>query len=138
MHTFTLRAQVNGIETMVSSGGARGHYVVETAGSRVQARSLGAAVRRAAQAIGPVLAKAQADGSKWGLYVAAGGAQALFGEWTLAANPPQIQGDPRDHKSDIARIHDEWLNRDGSPGGALDAAVRIIEIYTERPRARAA
>jgi hypothetical protein len=139
MHlTFTLRAHVNGIQTTVTARGVRGHYVVESPSGSVQVRGLGSAARRASQEVGPVLARAQSTGSRWGLYVAAGGAEALFGEWTPAENPPHIQGDPRDHVSDIARIHDEWSRLDGSPRGALDAAVRIIEIYTERPTAHAA
>ncbi|HXF00092.1 MAG TPA: hypothetical protein VN458_07080 [Solirubrobacterales bacterium] len=138
MNTFTLRAHFNGIGTAVSARGVRDRYLIETPSGPVQVRTLGATVRRTAAEIGPVLAKAQATSSRWGLYVVAGGAQALFGEWGPAENPPHIQGDPRDHTSAIARIHDEWRNHDRSPRGALDAAMRIVEIYTERQAARAA
>jgi hypothetical protein len=138
MNTFMLRAHINGIETEVNARSVRGRYVIDTQGGQVQVRTLGAAARRAAAGLGPILAKAQATSSRWGLYVVAGGAQALFGEWSPVENPPHIQGDPRNRTSDIARIHDEWRNHDGSPRGALDAAMRIVEIYTERPAARAA
>jgi hypothetical protein len=138
MHSFELRAHINGIETSASARGARGSYVVETSDGPVQVRGLSAAVRRAAQDVGPIMARAQISGSCWGLYVTAGGAAALFGEWTPVESPPHVHGDPRDHASDIARIHDEWRNRDGSPRGALNAAIRIVEIYTERPAMRRA
>ncbi len=138
MATFELRTQSNGIETTVKAFGRSGRYVIETPTGPVQAPALADALRRAAEHIGPVLARAARTDSAWGLYVTAGGAHALFGEWIPADTRPQFVGDPPTRKTKVSRIYYEWKNHDGTPIGALEAAVKIIELYAERSEVRAA
>ncbi len=138
MSHFILRAHVNAVEISVRGEHRPGGWMLTTPGGPTRARSLADAIRKAAAVIGPKLQKAQATSSVWGLHIAAGGAEALFGEWMPVEARPEFVPDPPTRKSEIQRIYAEWQRHDGSPLGALEAASKIIEIYAEHPQAMAA
>jgi hypothetical protein len=140
MSLFSISGHVNGQLMSVSGQRSGGGIALLLGGRPVAAASLDAALRLVAQELGPQLERAQRTSSAWGVYVAAGTASALFGDpWPLGQPTPAITGPPPKRSAPVARIHDAWRNRDGSPLGALEAALKIIEAYAERgPQAAAA
>lgn len=137
MTGFTLVVHLNGAEHTVTAERRGPAFVVLSDSGSAAARSLHRAIKIAAEIAGPYLERARSSGAAWGLYVAAGDAQARFGTWPPTVGP-QIAAPRSNPSSPVARIHDHWMRRDGTPLGALDAAVKIIEIYSARGQREAA
>ena len=136
---FALICNHNGELTSVTAE-QRGRAIAVniSGGGTILARSLSEATRKAADLIAPHLDRARRTEAEWGLYVSAGDVSALFGEFPPDPVTPTITGPPAKRSSEVARIHDQWAHRDGSPLGALDAAIKIIQIYAERSTHRRA
>lgn len=132
MKIFTLISHVNGQLSEVSADRRRRQLVVTIPTGTALARNMHQASRLAAEALGPDLERASRTGSKWALYVSVGSFAATFGRFPEGPASPQLTGPPARSSEPIARIHSEWERNDGSPLGALDAALKIVEIYAER------
>lgn len=138
MTIFTLTSHVNGSFETVTATRRGAQIVVETRGGPALARNVRQASRVAADALGPALERAGRTDSAWGLYVNVAGAAAIFGKFPEEPMSPSLTG-PRARPSDpIVHIFNEWKRHDGTPLGALNAALKIIEIYAEQRPERAA
>ena len=135
---FTLTANLNGDFTVVTARRSGRAIAVEGRAGTNLARNINQATRIAASILGPILEQADRTAAKWGLFVAVeGGGSALFGEFPPSPASPTLTGPPAKPSAPIAQIFRLW-QRDGSALGALDAALKIIEIYAERRPQRAA
>lgn len=138
MTIFTLTSHVNGNFETVTATRRGAQIVVETRGGPALARNVRQATRLAAEALGPALERAGRTDSAWGLHVSVADAAAIFGEFPEKPMSPSLTG-PRARPSEpIARIFHEWKRHDGTPLGALDAALKIVQIYAEQRPERAA
>lgn len=138
MTIFTLTSHVNGSFETVTATRRGAQIVVETRGGPALARNVRQATKLAAEALGPALERAGRTGSAWGLYVSVGGAAAIFGTFPEDPLSPGLTGRPGRPSAPVVQIFNEWERHDGTPLGALDAALKIIEIYAERRPERAA
>jgi hypothetical protein len=135
---FTLTAHVNAEFTTITADRHGRAIAVEGPGGTSAARNVNQATRIAAGILGPILERADRTGAKWGLFVIVeGGGSALFGEFPPTPGSPTLSGPPAKPSAPIAQIFRHW-QRDRTALGALDAAIKIIEIYTHRPAGRAA
>jgi hypothetical protein len=137
MTIFTLTSHVNGSFETVTATRRGAQIVVDTRGAPALARNVRQATRLAAEALGPALERAGRSGSIWGLYVDAG-ASATFGRFPEDPLSPSPTGPPARPSEPIVQIFNEWKRHDGTPLGALDAALKIIEIYADRRPERTA
>lgn len=132
MTIFKLTSHVNGdFETVTATQRGR-QIMVELPGGTSIARNVRQATKLAADALGPALERAGRTNSAWGLHVSAGGAAATFGKFPEDPGSPGRIGRPARPSEPVARIFNEWEHHDGTSLGALDAAIKIIEIYVER------
>jgi hypothetical protein len=138
MMIFTLTSHVNGDFATVTSARRGRQIVVTTPAGTSLARNVNQATRFAAEALGPGFERAGKTNSKWGLHVGVGGYAALFGRFPEGAASPQLTGPQAKSSEPIAHIFNEWKCHDGTPLGALNAALKIVEIYAERQSERAA
>jgi hypothetical protein len=137
MTIFTLTSHVNGTFETVTATRRGAQIVVDTRGGPTPARNVRHATKLAAETLGPALERAGRTDSAWGLYVNAG-ASATFGRFPENPLSPTLTGPPARPSEPIVQIFNEWERHDGTPLGALDAALKIIEIYAERRPERAA
>lgn len=136
---FTLTTQINGDFTTVTAERSGRAIAVQTPRGVSPVRNINQATKIAADLLGPLLEPAGRMGAEWGLYVAVeGGAAALFGRFPPELASPELTGPPAKPADPVAQIFRHWERRDGTPLGALEAALKIIEIYTSRGRVRAA
>lgn len=126
---FTLIAHVAGRKRQVIAQLDGYSFTVTTTDGQVAAHSLHGALNVAREHLGRFLASASPPGIAWGLYVSVGTVQASYGQWP---QPPGPSGPPAAPDSLVAKIHSRW---NGSPRGALENAIEIIEAYTARRRA---
>jgi hypothetical protein len=135
---FTLTANLNGDFTIVTARRSGRAVAVEGPAGTSLAPSINQASRLAASIIGPNLERADRTDARWGLFVSVGGGwSALFGEFPPGSASPVLTGPPAKPSAPIAQIFRQW-QQDGSALGALDAALKVIEVYTERRPQRAA
>jgi hypothetical protein len=125
---FTLIAHVAGRKRQVIAQFDGYSYTVTTTNSQI-ARSLHDALNVAREHLGRFLASASPPDIAWGLYVSVGTVQAWYGEWP---QPPGPSGPPAAPDSLVSKIRSRW---NGSPRGALENAIEIIDAYTARRRA---
>ena len=137
MSGFQLLVHLNGEEHSVNVEPRASGYVVIGEGGSTLARNLRQATKAAAEIVGPILERTRSTGAAWGLYVKVGDAAARFGTWPPTVGP-QVNAPINQPPSHVSRIWDHWANRDGTPLGALDAAIKIIDHYSARPRGREA
>lgn len=137
MTIFTLTSHVNGSFETVTATRRGAQIVVEARGGPALARNVRHATKLAAETLGPALERAGKTGSAWGLYVDAG-ASATFGRFPEDPLSPTLTGPPARPSEPIVQIFNEWERHDGTPLGALDAALKIVQIYAERRPERAA
>jgi len=134
---LTLTANLNGDLQIVAARRSGRAIAVESPAGTSSARNINQATRIAASILGPTLEQADRTGAKWGLFVSVEGAgSALFGEFPPGPASPTLTGPPAKPSAPIAQVFRQW-QRDGSALGALDAALKIIEIYAERRPQRA-
>lgn len=132
MTIFKLTSHVNGDFETVTATQRGGQILVELPGGASLARNIRQATKMAADALGPALERAGRSNSAWGLHVSAGGAAATFGKFPEGPGFPERIGRPARPSEPVSRIFNEWEHHDGTPLGALHAAIKIIEIYVER------
>jgi hypothetical protein len=137
MAIFTLTRHVNGDFDTVAAVRRGRQIVVTTPVSTSLTRNTSQATRLAAEALGPAFERAGKTSSEWGLHVAIGGYAALFGRFPERAASPHLTGPVAKPSEPIAHIFNEWKRHDGTPLGALNAALKIVEIYAERRPERA-
>jgi hypothetical protein len=137
MTIFTLTSHVNGDFAVVAAVRRGRQIVVTTPAGTSLARNVHQAVRLTAEALGPALERAGKTSSEWGLHVSAAGCAALFGRFPEAAASPQLTGPQAKPSEPIAHIFKEWKRHDGTPLGALDAALKVVEFYVDRQPERA-
>jgi hypothetical protein len=137
MSIFTLTSHVNGDFDTVTAARRGRQIVVTTPSSTSLAGSTSQATKLAAEALGPAFERAGKTSSEWGLHVGVGGYAALFGRFPEGAASPQRTGPLAKPSEPIAHIFNEWKRHDGTPLGALNAALKIVEIYAERRPERA-
>jgi|SRR6187399_2595551 len=138
MTIFTLTSHVNGDFAVVTSARRGRQIVVTTPVGTSLAGNVHQAVRLAAAALGPALERAGKTSSEWGLHVSVAGYAALFGRFPEAAASPQLTGPQAMPSEPIAHVFKEWKRHDGTPLGALDAALKVVEIYADKQPERAA
>ena len=128
---FNLTAHTNGDFVSFAAERSGRMIVVRGAGSGL-VRNLNQATSAAAEFLGPMLSDADRTGKRWGLHVLVeSGAAANFGEFPPGPSSPQLHGPEAKPSEPIARIHRDWA-RDGSAAAALEAAIKIIEVYVGR------
>lgn len=139
MTLLRLTAYVNGQFLNITASRRGRQVVVISDAASVLARNVHAASMAAAEMVGPMLESAARTGSKWGLHVSLGGVGARFGDFP-DENPrtPTLSGPRARPDEPVARIWEQWHRRDGSSLGALEAVMKIIEIYAEHKASRAA
>lgn len=132
MTIFTLTAHTNGQFTTVAATRQGWQILVETPEHSTLVRSVRQAIKLAAEILGPDLERAEKTGSEWGLYVSVGGMAAQFGRFPPGPASPQLSGRQARPSEPLAQIFRQWKRSGESPTGALNAALKIIEIYAER------
>jgi hypothetical protein len=138
MTIFTLTSHVNGSFETVTATRRDAQIVIETRGGPALVRNVQQATRLAAEALGPALERAGRTASAWGLHVSVADAAAIFGKFPEEPMSPSLTGPQARPSEPIARIFNEWKRHDGTPLGALDAALKIVQFYAERRPERAA